>query len=197
MSYMTDLTKPPERELRLEQIGSIPNTNRLKPVVDEQPTRLKRSAPWPFNADDCSPLTWWRRLPPDALRDAERLLLFSTVRGISVLHAGDDLAAAMRGDAAAAIGAALRLMPVQAITLQVDITMTALMRSALHGNAASALVMAQVIGLTDLGHELTTELAASWLAFGERHSGEPTKFMEAQVVLLAAFEEHRNKGDRE
>jgi hypothetical protein len=194
MSLVTDLTKPPERELQLEQIGSIPYTNQLKLTVDDQPAWLKRSAPWPFKAESYPPLAWWRRLPPDALRDAERLLLVKTLRGISVLHGGDDLAAAMRGDVAAAIGVALGLLPVDEVTLQVDITMTALMSTAL-GNAASALVMAQVIGLTNVGHELTTELAACWLDHGERHSGDLHKFGDARIVLLTAFEERWNKDD--
>lgn len=196
---MADVTNPPERKVRLEQTGSfktgsVPNPDTGEPVVDNA-AWPKRLAPWPFKAENSSPLTWWRRLPPDAFRDAERPLLCTTLPGISVLHGGDDLAAAMRGDAAAAIGAALDLMPIEEITLQVDITLTALMRTALDGNAASALVMAPIVGLTDLGHELTIELAASWLAYGERHSGEPNKFSEAQLVLLAAFEACRNKGD--
>jgi hypothetical protein len=73
--------------------------------------------------------------------------------------------------------------------------MTTLVCAALEGNAACGLVMAQITGLTEVGHEFATELATSWLAYGEQHSGEPAKFSEAQVVLLAAFEEHRNKGD--
>jgi hypothetical protein len=197
---MADVTNPPERKLRLEQTGSsktggVPNTDTGGPVVDNNPAWPKRLTPWPFKAEDSSPLTWWRRLPPHAYRNAERLLLCTTLRGINVLHGGDDLAAAKRGDAAAAIGVALDLMPIEKFTLQVDITVTALMRTALDGDAASALVMAQIVGLTDLGHELTTELAASWLAYGERHSGEPNKFREAQLVLLASFERRRNKGD--
>jgi len=197
---MADVSNPPERKLRLEQTGSfktgrVPNTDAGGPLVDNNPAWPKRLARWPFKAENSSPLAWWRRLPPDAFRDAERLLLSTNLRGIRVLHGGDDLAAAMRGDAAAAIGAALDLMPIEEITLQVDITLTALMHTALEGNAASALVMAQVIGLTKLRHELTTELAMAWLAYGERHSAEPYKFSEAQLVLLAAFEERRNKGD--
>jgi hypothetical protein len=196
---MADVSNPPERKLRLEQTGSfktgrVPNTDAGGPLVDNNPAWPKRLARWPFKAENSSPLAWWRRLPPDAFRDAERLLLSTNLRGIRVLHGGDDLAAAMRGDAAAAIGAALDLMPIEEITLQVDITLTALMRSALDGDAASALVMAQIVGLTDLGHALTTELAAAWLTFGRQHSSEPHKFSEAQLALLTAFEE-RNKGD--
>jgi hypothetical protein len=133
---MADVTKPPERQLRLERVGrskngNVPNINLGELASDNYPAAPKNSAPWPFRAESYSPLTWWRLLPPDAFRDAERLLLVTTLRSISVLHGGDDLAAAMRGDAAGAIGAALDLLPVDEVTLQVDITMTALMNTAL------------------------------------------------------------------
>ncbi|WP_369725651.1 hypothetical protein AB8Z38_13585 [Bradyrhizobium sp. LLZ17] len=126
-------------------------------------------------------------------RAAERLLLTTTLQAISVLYGGDDLTAAMRGDASGAIGGAVELMPINEITLYVDITMTALMRTALAGNAASALVMAQVIGLTDVGHELAAELADSWLDYGGRHSRERDKFSEARVILTTAFAERPSK----
>jgi hypothetical protein len=111
-------------------------------------------------------LTWWRKLPPDAFCYAERSLLVATLENISVLHGDDDVAAAMRGDAAAAIHAALVVMPIEEITLRADVTLTALMRTALDGDAASASVMAQIVGLSNVGHEVTHQLAASWLSFG-------------------------------
>ena len=197
---MADVTKPPERQLRLEQAArsknsNIPNIGQGELASDDNPAWPKRPVRWPFEAENYSPLAWWRLLPPDAFRDAERLLLATALQGINVLHGADNLAAAMRGDAAAAIDTALGLLPVDEITLQVDITITALMNIALDGNAACSLVMAQVIGLTDVGHELTTELAACWLDYGERHSGDRLKFREARTVVLTAFEESRNKGD--
>jgi hypothetical protein len=197
---MADVTKPPERQLRLEQFklpqnGNVPNIGQSKLALDDNPARSKRLGLWPFRAEDYSPLAWWRLLPPDAFRDAERLLLVATLRRIRVLHGGDDLAAAMRGDAAATIGAALCLMPIEEVTMTIDITMTALMRTALDGNAGCSLVMAQVIGLTDVGHELAAELAASWLDYGDRHSDDRLRFGNARTVLLTAFEEHRNEGD--
>lgn len=197
---MVKVTEPPERQLRLKQIArsknsNIPNIGQGELASDNNSGPFKRPRRWPFQAETYSPLAWWRRLPPEAFGDTERLLLVKTIRRISVLHGGGDLAAAIRGDAAAAIGTALGLMPIEEITTPVDITMTALMCVALDGNAAPALVMAQVVGLTDVGHELAGELASAWLAFGERHTGEPGKFAGARVVLLSAFEEHRNKDD--
>jgi hypothetical protein len=152
--------------------------------------------PWPFKAEDISPLAWWRTLPSDALGDAERLLLLTTLEQIDVLHGGDDFANALKGDPAAAIGVAFSLMPITEVTLQADIAMTALLRCAVERNAAAALVLAQVTGLTDLGHPYAIEIARSWLVHGKCFSENPRKFGEAETVLLTAFRErHRYDGD--
>lgn len=152
--------------------------------------------PWPHEPDQTSPLAWWRRLPPDLFCDAERSLLLATLGNVRVLHGGGDhLAAVLRGDAAAAIGAALSLMPITEITLPVDVTMTSLLYTALRCDATAALVMSQIVGLTDLGHEFATELAASWFEYGRGHSEDPRKFSQAEVVLLAAFRDRQRDGD--
>ena len=151
--------------------------------------------PWPFKAADISPLQWWRTLPSDGFRDAEQMLLLMTVERIGVLHGDDDLTAALAGDAAAAIGVAFSLMPIEETTLTVDIAMTSLCHCALARNAAAALVMAQVIGLTDLDHGLATELAASWSTHGQCHSSDPRKFSQAGALLLTAFQERHRDGE--
>jgi hypothetical protein len=172
----SDVTKVPKRKL-----------------VHECP---RGSSPWPLKADDTPPLAWWRTLPSDAFGNAERLILLATLESIDVLHGGDDCAAAMKGDPAAAIGFAFSLMPINDMTLQVDIAMTALLRCALERNAAAALVLAQVTGLTDLGHPYAIEIAGSWLVHGRCSSDNPRKFGEAETVLLTAFRErHRYDGD--
>ena len=89
----SDATKGPERKL-----------------LHEGP---RGATPWPLKADDTSPLAWWRTLPSDAFGDAERLLLLTTLEQIDVLHGGDDFAAALKGDPAAAIGVAFSLMPIE------------------------------------------------------------------------------------
>src|SRR5260370_29801120 len=133
------------------------------PALPDNPARGKTPCRWPFEPQDTSPLAWWRTLPSDAFRDAERLLLLATLEQIDVLH-GDDFAAALEGDPSAAIGVAFSLIPIEEVTLKADIAMTALLRGVLERNAAPALGLAQVLGLTDLVHAYATELAASWLA---------------------------------
>ena len=155
----------------------------------------ERPRAWPLDPQDTSPLTWWRTQPSDIFCKAQLLTLQETLEQIAVLHGGDDFAAALDGEPSAAVGVALLLMPIRDVTLQADIAMTALLRCVLEGNAAAALVLAQVLGLTDLGHPYAIELATSWFARGRRLSDSPGKFSEAETVLLAAFRDRHPYGD--
>ena len=186
----SDATNVPGRKLQHDGRRGAPRT-----CVDNPAWGKQLACPWPFKADGISPLAWWRTLRPDAIGNAERLLLLATLEQIDVLHGGADFAAALKGDPAAAIGVAFSLMPVEAMTLKVDIAMTALLQCVLERNAAAALVLAQILGLTDLGHPFATELATSWLAFGRHFSDNPRKFSNAETVLLGAFRERHRDGD--
>ena len=192
---MTNATEMPHRGRRREK--TIEPANDVLPASDtvgsslpDNPAwRIKRLSPWPCKPNESSVLAWWRRLPSDSFHDSERSLLLATLQQVSLLHADEDIAAALSGDPAAVIGAALSLMPMEKIDLPADIVMTALLRTALDRNATCALVMAQVLGLSDLGHPYAIELAASWYTHGLRHSTNPRKFSEAEAILLAAFRE--------
>ncbi|WP_128963005.1 hypothetical protein [Bradyrhizobium guangzhouense] len=163
------------------------------PTLPLDPARgLTRLSPWPYEPNDTSPLAWWRRLPPDSFHDAERSLLRATLGDVRVLRGGNDLAAALQGDAVAAVGAALGLMPITEVTLPVDVTMSCLLYTALKQDATAALVMSQIAGLTDLGHGFAIELAGSWFKYGRRHSDDPRKFDLAEDVLLIAFRQRQN-----
>jgi hypothetical protein len=199
---MTEMTKAPERKLRHGKTGH-PGAGGL-PIdldaeagtcIDNPRRRVERpsAASWPLKVENVSPLAWWRSLPSDAFSDAEYLLLVASLAQTAVLRGGDDLAAALAGNPAAAIDTAFSMMPIEAITLTADIAMTALLRCALDRHAAAALVLAQIIGLTNLDY-FATELAASWCAFGLRHSTNPRKFGEAVVKLRAVFSEHTDNG---
>jgi hypothetical protein len=143
--------------------------------------------PWPFSSQDTPPLAWWRTLPSDKLRDAEKLLLLVTLERIEVLRGTTELRAAKRGDAAAAIAVALSVTPIQDFTLEVDITMTALLRCAAEGDSAAALVLVNVVGRTDLGH--ATELSASWFVQHIDRSPYRRLFSPEETVLLTALRE--------
>ena len=192
---MTRSTKVPEHKRlqgRESENLSAPAISRSNSAPTD--THTKASV-WPFSMDDSTPLAWWRLLPPDLLRHAELVTVRNTLNEIAVLRGGEDFGPALRGDADAAIRVALAVMPIIETNLQVDIAMTTLLGAALEPNAAPALVMAQVLGLTDLGHPFGTELAASWLDFGRRHSTDLQKFGEAEVILRAAFRERQDHGE--
>jgi hypothetical protein len=156
---------------------------------------LGSSRPWPIRAEDNSPLAWWRTLPSEAIGEAERFQLCATLKQINLLHGDDDFAAALKGDSSAAIGVAFTLMPIDEMSLRTDIAMSALLRCAVERNAAAALVLAQIAGLTDLGHPYAIEIAASWLACGRHSSEDRCKFSEAEAVLLTAFRERHRHGN--
>lgn len=149
--------------------------------------------PWPLRSQDATPLAWWRWLPSHKLRDAEALLIDATLARIVVLRTDRDLRAALRGDAAAAIAAAFTLLPIEELTLEADIAMTALLRCALNGNPASALALSNILGRTGLTHPFATELAASWHAknspYRIRFSVEEAALTEAIHEYFAAAEE--------
>ncbi|OSI65601.1 hypothetical protein BSZ21_21020 [Bradyrhizobium canariense] len=160
-----------------------------------QPSSLA-NRPWPFSSQDTPPLAWWRTLPSDKLRDAEKLLLLVTLERIEVLRGPAELHAAQRGDAAAAIAAALSVTPIQDFTLEVDIRMTALLRCAAEGDSAAALVLANLLGRTDL--DLATELSASWFARHIHRSPHRRSFSTKEAELLNTLRERyaeRGKGN--
>ncbi len=144
---------------------------------------------WPFNPDDTSPLAWWRTLPPDRLGEAETLLVNATLDSIGVMRGGDIFTAALRGEVAAAIAVALAMMPIEEVTLEVDLAMTAVLRGALAGNGPAALLLAHVLAHADIGHPFATELSASWLSGHPRHSREERSFTKQEARLLAAMRE--------
>jgi hypothetical protein len=141
-------------------------------------------------------LAWWRTLPFDLLRDAEKLLLQATLERIEVLHGANAFRPALRGDAAAAIAVAFVLMPVEDFTLEVDIAMTALLRCAVEGDSAAALVLANIVSRTGFDHSHATELSASWYAQHLHRSPHRRKFSDEEMKLLAALRERYAEADR-
>lgn len=124
---------------------------------------------WPFRPEDISPLSWWRTMPADLLRDSEHLLLRETISKIGVLK-GREWVTAMRGDVAAGVQIAMAVLPINEITLEVDLAMTALMLNALDGNAGAAVVLSCVLGRTSLDHPFGKELSVSWLVLNLRRA---------------------------
>jgi hypothetical protein len=165
--------------------------NATGPTTAEGPPRCRDWQPssWPFSTMDTSPLAWWRTMPADLLGDAEQLLLRDTIGKVGVLK-GREWVSAMRGDAAASIAIALEALPISTVTLEVDLSMTSLMSSALGGSAAAALVLSQVLQRCPLDHPFGKELSVSWLVFNLRRA----KAGKAQIKALARS---RNPAERD
>jgi hypothetical protein len=162
----------------------------LPSLGDQAAWKFTVAPTWPFSPNDSTPLTWWRRLPAHVLRDEERAQISETLRHVEALCCDAEFRAALNGDADAAIATVLSMMPITNIDFHTDIAMTALLSCALAGQASAALVLAQIVGLTDVGHALTRELSVSWLGWGFRYSTEPEKFGEAGAVVLSAIKAH-------
>jgi hypothetical protein len=119
--------------------------------------------PWPFNLGDVTPLEWWRTMPADHLGDAQHFHLRATVEKICVMK-DHQWISALRGDAAASIAIAIGAMPIDRVTVEADLAMSALALCALEGSAGAAVVLAHVLRRTPLDHPFGKDLSASWLA---------------------------------
>lgn len=151
--------------------------------------------PWPFNAQDTPLLSWWRTLPSDKFRDAEKLLLHAALERVEVLRGEVEYRAALGGDAAAAIAVAFSVTPIRDFTLRADIAMTTLLRCAADGDSAASLVLANVLGRTELGHDYATELSASWFAEHVQRSPYRRAFSSEETRLLTALRERYAEHD--
>ncbi|HEY6735911.1 MAG TPA: hypothetical protein VI256_19300 [Roseiarcus sp.] len=107
------------------------------------------------------PYALWRTLPAE---------LFDEVRRIEVMCHVDlfmtnikEWRDAITGDAAAAVGIALRMTIPDEITYPVDARMTLLVYTALNGSAGAALVVAHILRQMPIEQELRSQLTASWL----------------------------------
>jgi hypothetical protein len=107
-------------------------------------------------------LHWWRTLPAPALTGEHMETLGKTL-SVFLILGEPQWKSAVAGDAAAAVGVALRVTKDrEAPTAAVDIVMTALLRPAVAGDPAAALVLAAVIDRL-VGASAGHRLATSWL----------------------------------
>jgi hypothetical protein len=124
---------------------------------------LQPQSQWPFSVGDVTPLEWWRTMPADHLGDVQRRHLNATVEKICVMKDRQWLSA-LQGDAAASIALAIGAMPIDQVTLEVDLAMSTLALCALEGSAGAAVVLAHVLRRTPLEHPFGKDLSAFWLA---------------------------------
>jgi hypothetical protein len=129
-------------------------------------------------------------LPPDTFGAAEDLDLNATLARVAVLHATNDIPAALKGDPAAAIGAALSLAPLGHVDHQVDIVMSALLHCALKDDAAAALVLSHILGNAEFVHPLKMELSILWLTHHLGRARDPRWFAQTEARVSQALSDH-------
>ncbi len=155
------------------------SADRNRPAGVLPPEARRAPSSWPFSQDDVTPLEWWRTMPADHLGDAQLSHLRATVAKISVMKDRQWLSA-LQGDAAASIAIAIEAMPIDQITLEIDLAMSSLALSALDGSAGAALVLSHILRQTPLEHPFGREISVSWLALNlhralnaKRHLAKP------------------------
>lgn len=109
-------------------------------------------------------LAYWRTHPADAFDSRMRSDIGEWLRCLSATS--PEWRAAIGGDAACAIGMALRLWPLRAICPVVDMVMTILLAAAFD-DAAAANVLAVALRKAPIARRTRMKLSRSWLT---RHS---------------------------
>jgi hypothetical protein len=107
------------------------------------------------------PCRLWRMIPADAFDESRRLAVCAYIVEFSPRDV--EWRKAIAGDAACAVGIALRMEIPDDITYPVDARMTLLLYSALNGSAAAALVLAHLLRKMPLDAPMKNRLATSWL----------------------------------
>jgi hypothetical protein len=111
---------------------------------------------------DIPPLHWWRSLPASAFTAAHLAVIRRAIAGFSYIGEPRWPLAA-KGDAAAAVGVALRAIKHhEKPTPSIDLVMSALVRCAIEGSHTACLVLDHALArLSDDGPS-SEALAASW-----------------------------------
>jgi hypothetical protein len=120
-------------------------------------------AAWPYAhcGEWAKALELWRTVPADGFDAARRAAVTDCMcRTSSTIKVWRD---AIGGDAASAIGLALRMGAVSRITMRTDVTMTVLLACALRGSAGAALVLSHLIRHMPIEGTAKGRLATSWL----------------------------------
>lgn len=126
----------------------------------------------PVQVDFPHPLTWWRTRSAQSFKFCEiyvarRILIKSAIIGEPHWLAG------ARGDAATAIGVALRVRRQKGLDcICNDLAMTAVLCVALEGNAAAALLLSATLKAMAVSDPSIDTLSSSWLLDPQKNSSD-------------------------
>ena len=124
-----------------------------------------------------SPLHWWRLVPAPAFKQPNIVELRRVLMQTGIIGE-PQWAAAVRGDAAAAIGVAIRTIERHEVTaIPVDLAMSAVLCCAVENNAAAALLLSLVLQRRAAVDHRCAVLAPTWhnAEFSNRHRDRSSK----------------------
>ena len=126
------------------------------------------------------PIKWWRTFPAEEFDRARVSILRAILSTIAILEEPTWRSAAS-GNAAAAIGLALRLNPSRSTSTGYDLIVTALAICAAEGNAAACICMSHILRKIPGAGKSEARIATGWLthAFDEVLSRRAEKMVSA------------------
>jgi hypothetical protein len=141
-----------------------------------------------------APLSCWRTLPADQFSNTRTVAIR---KSLAAIHLLDEPCwrAALAGDDAAAVGVAVKLMPVERITCRTDMVMSALCLSALHGSAAACLVLGHILKQVGAIEPAAKRCAASW--FGRQFASLGNEAKSYRATSLGQFARGRPSSGRD
>jgi hypothetical protein len=114
-----------------------------------------------FLASAIYPLSLWRTLRANEF-EASDLAAIEGLLAKTVLFGQPKWRDAVAGDVPAAVAVAVSLLPIDNVTFQVDLAMTALIRGAIEGDFAAAIVVANILRHLPGSMLLHRRIATSW-----------------------------------
>jgi hypothetical protein len=128
------------------------------------------------------PYELWRTLPASDFNEIRKLevachigMFMTTIK---------EYRAAIAGDAACAAGIALRMAIPDEIDYPTDARMTLLLHNALMGSAGAALVMAYMLRMMPLDHQLKQRLVKSWLIRNQPRSSNEGAALDRERLFV-------------
>jgi hypothetical protein len=108
------------------------------------------------------PLTWWRTMRAEQLEATAAIVMRKSIATIAIIDEPSWRTPAT-GDAAAAVGLALRLDPARATPIAFDLVMTALAACAADGDSTACLAMSFVLRRRPGAGKSEARIATRWL----------------------------------
>jgi hypothetical protein len=149
-----------------------------------------------FFASEIYPLSLWRTLRAEEF-EAPDLAAIRRLLAKTVLFGQPKWPGAVAGDAAAAIAVAASFLPINNVTFQVDLAMTALISCAVEGDLASAIVVANILRHLPGSAPSHRQIATSWFVSNLAIASRRTRRCKSETPSDALCPEIMTNGTKE